>query len=142
MLVVNLAKGNYNGDVEGNLTKTKSIILIEDNLAAQETYKRMLGQLGLNIDSATNGEEGLRMVKEKYYDIVLLDIMMPKLNGIALVQKLSEEGVKYGKIIILSNLNNTELADLMKEENKIDEYLIKAEHRPEEVGEIVRRNLE
>jgi DNA-binding response OmpR family regulator len=120
----------------------KNIISIEDNSGAQSTYVKMLEQLGFHIDVAQDGEQGLQMVKQKYYDIILLDIMMPKLNGIALVQKLNEEGVKYGKIIILSNLNNTELADLMKKENKIDEYLIKAEHPPESVGEIVRRNLD
>ncbi len=119
----------------------KNIISIDDNNSAQQIYVKMLESMGLHIDVAHDGEQGLQMLKENYYDIVLLDIMMPKLNGIALVQKLSEEGVKYGKIIILSNLNNMELAELMKREHKIDEYLIKAEHRPEEVGEIVTRHL-
>lgn len=83
-----------------------NILLVDDDQDTREIYKEILTQAGYNLDLATNGEEGLLKISQSRYDLILLDIMMPKIDGLGILNKLkSQNNSQNGPIIVLSALN-------------------------------------
>ncbi len=70
------------GDVPGNLDKSMSILLAEDNLVNQIVTQRMLSKLGYRSDMAANGFEVLQALERQHYDVVLMDVQMPEMDGL------------------------------------------------------------
>src|SRR6476659_4478327 len=66
------------------------ILIIDDEKAIRKTLSEILSFEGYKIEEASDGEEGLKKFKEKYYDVVLSDIKMPKIDGIEFLQKAGE----------------------------------------------------
>ena len=67
-----------------------SILIIDDEKAIRKTLGEILSYEGYQIDDAENGEEGLKRIKEKNYDVVLCDIKMPKVDGLEFLEKARE----------------------------------------------------
>ena len=66
------------------------ILLIEDEKRLSHFIKKGLVESGFAVDEAHDGEEGLYLAKEETYDLIVLDVMLPKLSGIELCKKLRE----------------------------------------------------
>lgn len=83
------------------------ILIIEDDPSTRKIYSQVLVGLG-QIDTAEDGEEGLEKAKEGGYDLILLDVMMPKLDGIAFLASLKENPPQNPnkKIVLLTNLSH------------------------------------
>lgn len=69
------------------------VLIVDDNHNIAETIADYLELEGMTIDCAYHGEAALNLVKENHYDVIIMDIMMPKLDGINAVKKLREETV-------------------------------------------------
>ena len=69
----------------------KNVLIVDDNKLNLKVAKRAVEGLGFEIDEATSGEECLEKVKEKEYDLILMDIMMPGISGEETLQKLKED---------------------------------------------------
>ena len=81
-----------------------SLLLIEDEEAIIEMYKFRFEDEGYNVEVAKNGAWGLKLAKEKKFDIIVMDIIMPALNGYEAIKELKNEGEsKDTPIIVLSN---------------------------------------
>lgn len=120
----------------------KTILFVEDESALQKTFSDVLKQEGFDIINATDGEAGLRLAKEKHPDLVLLDLILPKMNGFEVLKRLKEdEDTKAIPVIVLTNLE--QMADIQQ---AIDlgatTYLVKSNYNLEEVIEIVRKALQ
>ncbi|MFZ5809086.1 MAG: response regulator [Chloroflexota bacterium] len=76
------------------------ILVIDDEQGIREGSKRALSALGYEVDTAENGEQGLEFVQKTVYDLVLLDVMMPGVSGIDLIEKIHEVDVDTVCIII------------------------------------------
>src|ERR1044071_5560094 len=85
------------------------ILIIDDEKAIRKTLSEILSFEGYKIDEASDGEEGLKVFKEKAYDVVLCDIKMPKLDGIEFLQKAGEINPDI-PIIMISGHGNIETA--------------------------------
>jgi CheY-like chemotaxis protein len=83
------------------------ILIVEDDPSTQKIYNQVLGDVA-EVDTASDGEEGLLKARLGGYDIIFLDVMMPKLDGLALLTKLRENPptTPNKKIILLTNLSN------------------------------------
>lgn len=85
----------------------KKILVVEDETFIRELYARILRNQGYEVDEAADGEAGFEAISHGGYDLVLLDIMLPKMDGIAILQRL--QGDQQGKlatpIVVLSNLD-------------------------------------
>ena len=68
------------------------ILVVEDESTLAESLKRGLGAEGMNVDVASDGEAGLWHARENAYDVIVLDIMLPKVNGYVVCRTLREEG--------------------------------------------------
>lgn len=71
--------------------KAKTVLIIDDERGYRDFYKYMLEPLGYEVFSANDGEQGLKMALEKRYDIILLDVHMPKMAGPDVLQKIKEK---------------------------------------------------
>lgn len=87
------------------------ILIIDDDQDIRDIYGEVLKDAGFELDFAVDGEEAYKKISMGGYDIILLDIMMPKIDGISLLQKLKDNppGGYLGDIIIISQLNQPEL---------------------------------
>ncbi len=122
---------------------SKTILFIEDDRPIAEMYARLLEKEGYQVDFAYDGAEGLHKAQTKHYALILLDIMMPELTGIEVLQKLRGEdgrGAADTKIVILTNLaqNKTSQEALRAQ---ADGYIIKADIVPSQLTGIVKQLL-
>jgi len=119
----------------------KKILFIEDESALQKTFGDILGQEGYEMISALNGEIGLSLAKKEKPDLILLDLILPKIYGIDVLRKLKEdEETKEIPIIILTNLERIEDIDKALELGA-KTYLVKAQYTLEEVVERIKKIL-
>ena len=70
-----------------------NLLLIEDDLDLAETLVEYLAIEGLRCDHASNGMSGLHFIHQQHYDVILLDINLPKLDGLSLCQQIRTEGI-------------------------------------------------
>lgn len=120
----------------------KKILIIEDDTYTRELYEEVLKEAGFDIESAVDGEEGLIKAQAGGYSLILLDIMMPKLDGIGVLKVLKEKAPQKanGKIVLLTNLAHD---PVIKEAMSLGakSYLIKSDLNPEEFVKKVKSLL-
>jgi len=119
----------------------KKILFIEDESALQKTFGEVLKQEGYEMIPALDGEIGLRLAKSEKPDLILLDLILPRINGFEVLKQLKiNEGTKEIPIIILTNLEKAE--DIQKAlELGAATYLVKANYTLTEVVEKVKKAL-
>jgi len=119
----------------------KTILFIEDESALQKTFGDILKQEGYDIFPALDGEAGLRLAKDKKPDLILLDLVLPKVHGFEVLKKLKEDKeTKDIPIIVLTNLEG--IGDVDKAiELGATTYLVKAQYSLEEVVEKIKKAL-
>ena len=117
------------------------ILVVEDEKSLREVLSNKLEREGFTVLEAKDGEEGLEIAFKYHADLILLDLLMPKMSGTEMAKKLKEdEWGKNAKIIILTNLNETEKVK-RELEDSVYEYIIKNDIRIDQVVEKVKRIL-
>jgi DNA-binding response OmpR family regulator len=111
----------------------KKILFIEDESALQKTFGDILSQEGYEMVSALDGEKGVKMAKAEKPDLILLDLILPKLHGFEVLKQLKDGAdTKNIPVIVLTNLEGT--GDIEKAiELGATAYLVKANYTLEEV---------
>lgn len=117
----------------------RSVLCIEDEHFIAELYTRALTKAGYDVTTIIDGAEGLAAAQSNKYDIILLDLMVPNLNGIEILRALRDPArvpPVRSKIIVTTNLEQREdvRADI---EKQADGYLVKAEITPGELVEFL-----
>ena len=123
------------------MSDKKRILIIEDDQDVRELYSEVLRDEGFEVAEAVDGQSGLAKVLAGAYDLVLLDIMLPKFDGLEILKTVKEKAeVKGIPVILLTNLGREAI---IKEGFSLgaDGYLIKSEHTPEEIVDEVRKFL-
>ena len=113
-----------------------TVLIAEDDLTLRDMYQIRLEAEDFRVLTAANGEEALRIMQKEKLDMVLLDIMMPKMNGLDVLEKMKKDpSTKNIPVIILTVLiqDQTRVKGLM---SGADDYLIKSETMP---GEVIER---
>ena len=120
----------------------KQILLIEDDPFLIDIYTTKLKDSGFSIEVATDGKEGLKKIREKKFDLLVLDIVLPKIDGWEILEKIKNENLKFKnlKIIVLSNLGQKEEVEKGLRLGA-EKYLIKAHYAPSEVVEEIKNIL-
>ena len=113
--------------------KKASILIIEDDKFLRELLSRKLEKSGFNISMVIDGEEALRKIKEEEYEIILLDLVLPGVDGFEILKEI-KKNPKTSKtpVIILSNLGQQEEVERGLRLGAVD-YLIKAHFTPDEI---------
>lgn len=111
----------------------KKILLIEDDKFLRELMNKKLVTMGYDVVAAADGESGLTMIKESKPDVVLLDLILPGMNGFEVLEKAkSDPETANVPVIILSNLGQSE--DIEKGlKLGAKDFLVKAHFTPQEI---------
>ena len=124
-----------------NETKA-NVLVVDDDLTLRDMYQIRLEAEGYKVIVAGDGEEALEVIQKKKPDIILLDIMMPKMNGYDVLEKLKQNPETNSiPVLILTAL----IQDLNKAKGLMsgaDDYLMKSEVMPGEVLDKVKKALE
>ena len=117
----------------------KTILFVEDESALQKTFGDLLEAKGYRLISALDGEIGLARAKKEKPDLILLDIVLPKVNGLEVLSKLKDDPeTKAIPIIILTNLES--ISNVGKAlELGATTYLVKAQYSLDEVLEKIEK---
>jgi len=119
----------------------KKILFIEDESALQRTFNDALSGEGYEVVSALDGETGLRLAKELKPDLILLDLVLPRVHGLDVLRKLkASEETNSIPVIILTNLED--IKDVEKSiELGATTYLVKSQYSLEEVISKIKQAL-
>lgn len=124
----------------------KNILLIEDDPFLIDIYTTKLKESGFSVEVANDGEKGLNKLTDESFDLLLLDIVLPRVDGWEILEKIKDLKANFShleglKIVVLSNLGQKE-----EVEKGIGlgatKYLIKAHYTPSEVVAEIEQLLE
>ncbi len=102
------------------------VLLIEDEIHLREQITRQLNDQNLTVDSVADGEEGLFMGSEYAYDVAIIDLGLPKLSGIEVIQQLRQKGLDYPILILTARGRWQDKVEGL--ESGADDYLVKPFH--------------
>jgi len=110
------------------------ILVVEDDQFLRELYNELLRDEGYDVDLAPDGEEGLAKILKGGYDLVLLDIMLPKIDGLEVLRRVKKQTTEKpnGAVVLLTNLGQD---SIIKEGFNLGAsgYLIKSAMNPDQV---------
>jgi len=116
-----------------DLEKKAFILLVEDDKFLRELLVRKLEAVGFKISTAVDGREALKKVKEELPELVLLDLVLPGVDGFDILKEIKEDSTTSKiPVIILSNLGQREEVERGLRLGA-DDYLIKAHFTPDEI---------
>lgn len=117
------------------------IAIIEDDQAISQMYRFKFEAENYDVQTAENGKLGLELIEKMRPDIILLDIMMPIMNGDEMLAKVRQ--MPWGatiKVVILTNKGEQEIPDAVKALN-VSAVILKADMTPRQVAELVKEQL-
>ena len=119
----------------------KKIAIVEDDMAISQMYRIKFESEGFEVETAENGKLGLEMIEKIKPDMVLLDLMMPEMNGdqVLSIMRKSDWG-KNIKVIILTNMGEQEVPPEVKTLG-VSNIILKADMTPRQVAELVKAQL-
>ena len=128
--------------VESNhMAITKKILIVDDETVLADLLSAKIGSEGFSVIVARDGEEGLEKALAERPDLILMDIIMPKMDGITVLKKLRHD--PWGKnapVIILTNLNTAEAVEDSIASGAYD-YLVKIDYTLEDLVKIIKKRL-
>ncbi len=120
----------------------KKILVVEDEKMLGEIYRDKFVSEGFDVHLALDAEEGLEIAKKIIPDLIVLDILLPRANGIDFLEKLRKmEETKEIKVIAFSNYDDAESKEKARELGA-REYLIKTNHTPREILDKINKHLQ
>lgn len=123
------------------MANKKTILIVEDDTMISAMYQTKLSAEGFEVLVADNGADGLKLAADNKPDLILLDVIMPQMDGFAVLSEL-KENVKTKKIpvVLLTNLSTEEDQQKGKELGA-EEYIVKSSLTPDQVSERVQKLL-
>lgn len=122
-------------------SKKKSVLIIEDEGDLKNLLKKKFSDEHFQVLEAENGKTGLDVSLSKHPDIIILDIIMPVMDGLSMLRELrQDEWGRGAKVIVLSNLNAPDKVSESLEKN-IYNYLIKSDWEPDDIVKLAKKSL-
>lgn len=113
------------------------VLLVEDDPYLSDIYLTYFKHEGFDISHAEDGKKCLSMLEKENFDILILDLLLPEIDGFEVLKKIKERNIKI-HTIVLSNLNAEEYFKKAKELGA-EEYLLKTKYMPKELVEKVKK---
>ena len=117
---------------------SKKLLLIEDEEFIREVYKDELQSAGFLVDGFATGSEGLKAFKENYYDLVILDIILPDMNGLHVLKGMKEDSLKKDTPVLI--LSNAEQDIVIKHGLQFgaEDYMLKVQSTPDMIVDKIK----
>lgn len=118
----------------------KKILIVEDEKSLAQAYQTILEKHGYQVQLAYDGEEALELIEKTAVDLILLDINMPKMNGLEMLKHLDTDTLK-SRVIVFSNQDaQTDIDEAFRLGAK--RYLLKSWASPQDLVKVVEEGLE
>lgn len=115
--------------------------MVEDDPFLVDIYTTKLKEAGFSVEIAADGESGLRKLRERHFDLMILDIVLPHIDGWKILKEIeSDEKLKNLPIVIFSNLGQKEEVEKGLKLGAV-KYFIKAHYTPSEMVEEIKKIL-
>ncbi len=122
-------------------TAPKKILLIEDDATLRESLFHNLTSKGFIVSTASDGETGLQKILTEQPGAIIIDVMLPKKNGFAVIKEFREKQPQSSlQIIVLTDLDDMQYAATALEE-KVFSYIIKSDHSLEGLATLIEKQL-
>jgi two-component system, OmpR family, response regulator AdeR len=121
-----------------NSLNSIKVLIVEDDADICEMYAITFMRKGFTVYTAPDGNSAIQKFQNKQPDIILLDIMMPNVDGYQVLSEVRKDVTKYTPVIMLTNLDANDFAREAQIAD-IDAYLIKSHHSP---SEVVQKTME
>ena len=119
----------------------KRILIVEDEEIMLDLLQRKLKTHGYEVLVARDGEEGLKSIKEEKPDLIIMDLVMPKMDGFMVMEEIQkDEDLKKIPLIVVSNSGQPVELNRVKDLGAKD-WLIKTEFNPQELVEKIKKQL-
>lgn len=113
------------------------LVIVEDNVALAEIYKTRMEILGYKCFTAYDGEKALELIEHERPDLVLLDLMVPKIAGDQILETMrSNDWGRNTKVLIISNLNEVDAPAGLREKG-IEGYAVKSNLQNDDLDNLV-----
>lgn len=120
---------------------TKTVLIIEDDVHLRSALSAKLQTEGFATIEAKNGKEGLELALANKPDMILLDIIMPEMDGMTTITKLRQDSWgKNANVIFLTNINESEKI-MQSVEFKAFEYIIKSDRKLEDIVSDIKQRI-
>ncbi|OGF99122.1 hypothetical protein A2Y99_02610 [Candidatus Gottesmanbacteria bacterium RBG_13_37_7] len=117
------------------------ILIVEDDPLMSRMYQKIFSFEGYQVETATDGEQGLEKARNLKPTLILLDIMMPKMNGLQVLEKLkADPDLKKIPVVMLTNLAGSQDAETALSKGAV-KYIVKSEYEPKQVTNMVKEIL-
>lgn len=116
----------------------KTVLIVEDDRFIGEMYVRSMKKAGYEVDWMIDGNDGLIAARNKQYDLILLDVMLPERRGTEILEALrgTEDLIPHSRVLVLTNFEQDEESRVAMESHA-DGYLIKAEITPNKLLDVI-----
>jgi DNA-binding response OmpR family regulator len=123
------------------MTDPKKILIVEDEPLIASAYRKKFELAGYKVSVGHNGREGLDLALAEHPDAILLDVIMPKMDGWGVLKKLRKD--KWGESALVIMLTNISDIQMVKDRliYGVFDYLVKSDHTPEQILEYVREKI-
>lgn len=118
------------------MAKTQKILVVDDDAPLLEMYKERLQIAGYDVETASNGEDGIEKAKQIKPDLVLLDIMMPRVNGFDALQKMRQDPATAKTPVLMLTALVQESTKQRAQQAGAQGYIVKSETMP---GEVIKK---
>ncbi len=120
----------------------KKILLVEDEALIRELYARQLTKSGFLVKAVADGEAGLQTLGQEKFDLLLLDIMLPGMNGLEMLREFKSKNAGSTMMVIL--LTNLGQESVIKEGFDLgaNAYLIKTSYTPDQIVQEVKNAID
>lgn len=124
-------------------SNSKAVLIVEDETFLRELYEELLTDDGFEVTTAMDGEEAMALLEENTYQLTLLDIMLPKKDGLSVLEELRNQNkfMNIGKVIMLTNLGQDAVVRRGFDLGAVG-YLIKSSYTPDQILEEVHKFIE
>lgn len=111
----------------------KKILLVEDDLLVRELYESELIRAGYQVTACSSGEDGIKALQQDHFDMALLDIMLPGINGLEILKQIKQNPqTKDIRVVLLTNLGHEAVIRSGFDLGAIG-YLIKSSYNPDQI---------
>ena len=120
----------------------KKILIVEDEAPLRTAVNDILSFEGFEVFQAKNGQEGLDLALKEHPDLILLDLMMPIMDGLTMLEKLRQDAEfgKHAAVILLTNINDPDKVAMATEAGSYD-FLVKSDWNIEDVVKKIKGRL-
>jgi two-component system chemotaxis sensor kinase CheA len=119
----------------------KKILIIEDESSMRNSLEEFFSEEGFEVTTAMDGASGYEMIRSKKFDVILLDIILPRMDGFEILNKIKEEGLEHAPIVLLTNLGEAENIQKALDLGATT-YLIKSDYQLREIIDKVNAVIE